>query len=128
MAARILAATRHDLEADVRNGRLREDLFLLLNVVTIALPPLRERAEDFAALRDHFLARLAARHRRDAIRLTAAAERALGQYHWPGNLRELVSVLERAVVLSDGHTIDADDLAPSLLRASPDPRLSALAG
>jgi NtrC-family two-component system response regulator AlgB len=116
---RIIAASHHDLEADVREGRLRKDLLSHLSVVVIALPPLRERREDFPLLRDRFLARLAARHRRSPIRLTPEAERLLARHHWPGNLRELTNVLERAVVLSFGDRVDADEIAPSLTTATP---------
>jgi NtrC-family two-component system response regulator AlgB len=117
---RIVAATHHDLEADVRSGRLREDLFFHLNVVTIALPPLRDRIDDLPALRDRFLAQLAAHHRRAPVRLTPEAERVLAGYHWPGNLRELMNILERAVVLSHGDRIGADELAPNLAEPAPD--------
>jgi two-component system, NtrC family, response regulator AlgB len=114
VAARIIAASHCDLAADVRNGRLREDLFFYLNVVTIAVPPLRERMEDLPMLRDHLVARFAARHGRSDLRLTRDAEAVLARYHWPGNLRELMSVLERAVVLSHQDRIGADDLSASL--------------
>src|SRR5262249_19058427 len=80
--ARIIVATHYDLEADVRAGRLREDLFFQLSVVTIAIPPLRELQEDLPALCDHFLARLAAHYRRGTVRLTPDARRALAAYQW----------------------------------------------
>ena len=113
-AARIIAASHFDLADDVRTGRLREDLFFHLNVVTIALPPLRERREDLPALRDHLVARFAAHHGRGDVRLTHDAEAVLARYHWPGNVRELMSVLERAIVLSRGDRIGADELSASL--------------
>jgi two-component system, NtrC family, response regulator AlgB len=112
--ARIIAATIHDLEADVRSGRLRHDLFFSLSVVAIALPPLRERGEDLQHLTDHFLARLAARHRRGALRLAPETARLFARYQWPGNVRELLSVLERAVVVSRGATITPEELPTSL--------------
>ena len=113
--ARVIAATNRDLEEDARTGRFREDLFFRLNVVAITLPPLRERAADLASLVDHLLAVVCARHHRGPIQLAPEARRALDAYRWPGNVRELVNVLERAVVLSQGDTIQADDLPDRLL-------------
>jgi NtrC-family two-component system response regulator AlgB len=120
LTARIIAASHFDLTEDVRAGRLREDLFFHLNVVTIALPPLRERREDLPGLRDHLLTRFAARHRRGEVRLTPDAETVLARYHWPGNVRELMSVLERAIVLTHGNRIGAEELSASL--SGPPPR------
>jgi len=99
---RIIAATHRDLEAEVSAGRFRDDLFFRLNVVTIALPPLRERDGDLPTLTDHVLARLTARYRRGTIRISSDTRLLLARYHWPGNHRELVNVLERAVILSPG--------------------------
>src|SRR5437762_1591289 len=113
--ARVVAATNHDLEADVRGGRFREDLYFRLNVIAIRLPPLRERAADLPALTDHVLASVSARHRRGPLVLAPEARRALAAYAWPGNVRELVNTLERAVVLSRGDTIRAEDLPDRLL-------------
>jgi NtrC-family two-component system response regulator AlgB len=113
--ARVVAATNRDLEAEVRTGRFREDLFFRLNVVGIALPPLRERGADLPALADHVLAGLAARHGRGTLGLAPEARRALAAYAWPGNVRELVNVLERAVVLSSSTTLRAEDLPDRLL-------------
>jgi NtrC-family two-component system response regulator AlgB len=127
VAARIIAATRHDLAAEVRSGHLREDLFFHLNVVTIALPPLRERVEDLPALRDLFLERFAARHRRASLRLTPEAERVLARYPWPGNVTELMSVLERAVVLSRSDRIGADELSASLPSPPPSDKTAPVA-
>jgi len=112
---RVIAATNRDLEADVRAGRFREDLFFRLNVVVIPLPPLRERAADLPALTDALLARLYTRHGRPPATLTADARRLLAEYRWPGNVRELVNVLERAIVLSAKDTIGAEDLPDRLL-------------
>jgi two-component system, NtrC family, response regulator AlgB len=122
--ARVIAATNRDLEADVRAGRFREDLFFRLNVIVIALPPLREREEDLAALTDHSLASLAVRHRRGAFRLTSEARQILARYRWPGNVRELANTLEHAVVLARGETITVEDL-PDRLLAPTVPRLAA---
>src|SRR6059036_363623 len=113
--ARVVAATNHDLEADVRGGRFREDLYFRLNVIAIRLPPLRERAADLPALTDHVLASVSARHRRGLLVLAPEARRALAAYAWPGNVRELVNTLERAVVLSRGDVIQGDDLPDRLL-------------
>src|SRR5207249_791666 len=89
--ARVVAATNRDLEADVRGGRFREDLYFRLNVIAIRLPPLRERAADLPALTDHVLASVSARHRRGPLVLAPEARRALAAYAWPGNVRELVN-------------------------------------
>lgn len=111
--ARLIATTRHDLDG------FREDLLLRLNVVTLTLPPLRERAEDVAPLARHYLARAAARQHRPAFGLSDSAERALRRHAWPGNLRELRNAIERAVILSPGPTIELDDLAiPPVLDVS----------
>jgi len=115
---RVVAATTHDLEAEVRSGRFRESLFFRLNVV-ITVPPLRDREEDLPALSDHLLAQLSSRYRRGALRLASETRRILAQYRWPGNVLELVSVLERAVVLTSGDTIAPADLPERLLRAAP---------
>ena len=108
--ARVVAATSRDLDADVREGRFRPDLFYRLNVVRIPLPPLRERVEDVPLLVRHFLDTF---RRRLSLRIEAvspAAMRVLAEYPWPGNVRELENVMERAMVLADGRTIDVDDL------------------
>jgi two-component system, NtrC family, response regulator AlgB len=118
---RIIAATHRDLEAEVAAGRFRDDLFFRLNVVTIALPPLRERQEDLATLTDHILAWLAARHRRGTIRVSTDTRPLLAGYLWPGNHRELVNVLERAVILSPGDTITPEHLPDQLLAHPPRP-------
>jgi NtrC-family two-component system response regulator AlgB len=112
---RVIAATKRDLEADVRAGRFREDLFYRLSVVAIALPPLRERREDIPALTDHILRRLAERHRRGVLERAPDVTQKLCEYHWPGNVRELENALERAVVLSAGGPIDLTHLPGRLL-------------
>jgi NtrC-family two-component system response regulator AlgB len=114
--ARVIAATHHDLKAAVAAGAFREDLFYRLNVVTIRMPSLRERREDVAELAQGMLADLGAQHRRQALALDPAATAALTAYAWPGNLRELVNVLERAVILASGDVI-TPDLLPEELRA-----------
>jgi DNA-binding NtrC family response regulator len=112
---RILAATHRDLERAMGDGRFREDLYYRLNVVTIQIPPLRERREDIPLLLDHFLHKFAGKNRRDVAGITAAARDALLKYDYPGNIRELENVIERAVLLCRGRVIDLEDL-PAALR------------
>lgn len=121
VAARILAATNRDLAEEVRAGRFREDLFYRLNVIQIRMPPLRERREDVPAFLDHFLGRFAAELGRPTPRLSAEARQLLQAYDYPGNLRELANVVERAVTLADGDEIGADVLPASVrgARAAP---------
>ena len=107
---RVIAATHRDLEKDVREGRFREDLYYRLRVVEVAMPPLRERLEDVPALSTKLLAELAARLGRKPIALSPAALAALSRHRFPGNVRELRNVLERAAVLATGPTIAPDDL------------------
>src|SRR5262249_8044058 len=123
--ARVIAATRKDLEAEVAAGRFREDLYFRLNVVAIVLPPLRQRREDVDALTDHILARLASRYGRPAVGVSADARRQLRAYRWPGNARELVNVLERAVILSREDTVTSAILPDRLLGRPPRPPASA---
>src|SRR5947209_5570246 len=112
---RIIAATNVDLRQSVREGRFREDLFYRLNVITIELPPLRQRKEDIPALVDHFLKKYAEENERPVRRITPEALRPLISYSWPGNVRELENVIERAVVLSSGAEISVDLLPDSML-------------
>lgn len=105
---RIIAATNRDLEHEVEEGRFREDLFYRLRI-PIRVPPLREHAEDIPLLVDHFLRKLTVEYRRP-VQLTEAALRRLCDYSWPGNVRQLRSVLETTVAMSDGGVLDADDL------------------
>jgi two-component system nitrogen regulation response regulator NtrX len=116
---RVIAATNRDLQAEMRDGRFREDLFYRLNVLRVHLPPLRERRADIPALVAHFLDRL---HERDGLVRPIidgeAMERLLG-YAWPGNVRELANVCERLAILHAGGTITARDLAGLLVDARP---------
>ncbi len=107
---RILAATNRDPEDCVRQGRLREDLYYRLNVVTIAVPPLRERLDDIPLLVEHFLAKHAEHLSRPRKSFTLAALDVLRAQAWPGNVRELQNVVERTVTLSPNDTIDVADL------------------
>jgi NtrC-family two-component system response regulator AlgB len=111
---RIVSTTRCNLEDEVGAGRFRDDLFFRLNVVTIALPPLRERPDDIPALTDYFLARLVARHGRGPLHVSPDVRRLLAAHRWDGNVRELVSVLERAVILATRDTIGPDCLPERL--------------
>ncbi len=114
---RLVAATNRDLASDVRAGRFREDLYYRLNVVEIRVPALRERREDVLPLADHFLRRFAAEHGRPVPRLSADAKRRLSEYWFPGNVRELENLIERAVTLSNGEEVTVDALPP-VLRAT----------
>jgi len=114
---RLVAATNRDLAVEVRGGRFREDLYYRLNVVQIRVPPLRERREDVLPLADHFLRRFAAEHGRAMPRLSADAKRRLSEYWFPGNVRELENLIERAVTLSTGEEVTVDAL-PAVLRGT----------
>jgi two-component system response regulator PilR (NtrC family) len=107
---RIIAATNKDLEAEVKHGTFREDLYYRLNVVSINLPPLRERSTDIPQLAEYFVARACTEAGRPPMAITTEAMRLLLNYHWPGNVRQLDTVLQRAVLLSDGRAIDYMDL------------------
>jgi len=116
---RVVAATNRDLEAAIREGSFRKDLFFRLNVVSINLPPLRERRSDIPMLAQCFLDRLA---EGENIKFTSAAMKLLMRYDWPGNVRELENCLCRAVTLGDRKVIDESDLSPALLQGSPKDR------
>ncbi len=107
---RVLAATNRDVEEDVRDGKIRQDLYYRLNVIRVEVPPLRERREDVRVLGDHFLARCAAEQNKNVRILSPDALRALEAYAFPGNVRELENVIERAVALASGPTIGLGDL------------------
>jgi transcriptional regulator with GAF, ATPase, and Fis domain len=118
---RIVAATNKDLEGAVARGEFRLDLFHRLSVVTVTLPPLRERREDVPALAEHFLAELAAENGRAAPRLSPEAEEALVHFDWPGNVRQLRNALEQALVSIAGDVIHARDLGLDPQTAAPVP-------
>jgi two-component system response regulator HydG len=111
---RVVAATNRDLRAAVRAGRFREDLYYRLNVITIDLPPLRERSEDVPVLSAHFVERLATRTEKDVRGIADDAMEALLRHDWPGNVRELENALEHAVVRARGRLIRARDLPPEV--------------
>jgi two-component system NtrC family response regulator len=114
---RVLSATHRDLEARIKSGLFREDLYYRLNVVTILLPPLRERRQDLPALMDHFLRVFAEKNGKTIRGFTREARDALLRYDYPGNVRELENLVERAVVLTRDDVIDRGDL-PLTLEAS----------
>jgi two-component system response regulator HydG len=114
---RLIAATNRDLKQLVAEGRFREDLFYRLNVINIQLPPLRKRRSDVAALAMHFLQRFARENDKRVDRFSDSALARIVAYDWPGNVRELENVVERAVVLADGPTIELHHL-PSELEAA----------
>ena len=107
---RVLSATHKDLPALVQSGLFRQDLFYRINVIEIRVPPLRERSDDIALLAEHILQRITSEYECGPITLTAAAVNYLQGYHFPGNVRELENILERAFTLCDSDTIDAGDL------------------
>ena len=109
---RVLAATNRDPGEAVASGVFREDLLYRLNVITIELPPLRRRKEDVPLLARHLVRQLAQRHERPARQLSPAAVEALKSHHWPGNVRELRNVIERAVIICSGESIERHHLAP----------------
>ena len=107
---RVIAATNRDVEADVAAGKFRQDLYYRLNVIRLELPPLRERREDIAALTERFLRRFAKEMGKDVLGLTPDALRALERYNYPGNVRELENMIERAVALAGSPSIGLGDL------------------
>src|SRR5215813_8084727 len=118
---RVIAATNKDLKTEVAAGRLREDLYFRLSVVTVVLPPLRERGEDIGLLAFEFLRRDARRYRR-RLQFSAAALDAIVQYRWPGNVRELENAVQRAVILTLSPLIEPADLG--IATEAPSERLS----
>jgi DNA-binding NtrC family response regulator len=118
---RLVAATNRPLDEMAQRGEFREDLLYRLQVVTLPLPPLRERRADIPPLAVHFIAELAHRHERPVRSLSASARRALVAYDWPGNVRELRNVLERAVVLAEGDELDLAALPARVSGASAAP-------
>jgi DNA-binding NtrC family response regulator len=107
---RLIAATNRDLRAALEEGTFREDLYYRLNVVPIDIPPLREHKEDIPDLADHFLVRFGRENGKQVQKITPAAIKLLTDYHWPGNVRQLENIIERAVALSSGPVLDAGDI------------------
>ncbi len=117
---RVVAATHRDLEEEVREGRFREDLYYRLNVVEIAIPPLRERVEDLPALAERFLTQVAERLERPKKSIDVDALASLARHAWRGNVRELRNAIEQASVLAPGQVIAVDDLRLGVLDATQD--------
>jgi DNA-binding NtrC family response regulator len=122
---RVIAATNRDLTAHLREGHLREDLYYRLNVVQIHLPPLRARSEDVLPLAEHFLARSAARAGKPLRGFSESAKKIMLSYTFPGNVRELENMVERAVALAEGELVGPDDLPPVMRERKSQDRLSA---
>ena len=118
---RVVAATNVDLGQAVKDGAFRNDLFYRLNVITLTIPPLRERSGDVTLLIWYFLRKHAGRAKRKIRGVTAPARQILTRYDWPGNVRELENAIERAVVMSTGEWIDVNDLPEHLLESAPRP-------
>jgi DNA-binding NtrC family response regulator len=117
---RVIAATNRNLADDVNAGRFRADLFYRLNVISLHVPPLRQRREDIPALVEHFLAVFRERFNRPALDLSDEARRRLTAYDWPGNVRELRNCLERAAALAAADEIEADQVLPAADSRSPE--------
>lgn len=115
---RIIAATNRNLQAAVKEGRFREDLYYRINVVPLALPPLRDRKEDIPELAEYFLRSFASQAKRNFTELSAQVLDKLRSYDWPGNVRELANVVERAIVLGQPPTIQVDDLPMEIMAVS----------
>jgi len=117
--ARVLSATNKNLPEEIRRGAFREDLFFRLAVVPIAVPPLREHAEDIATLAQHFLRQASARFGRKPRSLSPAAVEALQAYRWPGNVRELKNLIERLMIFSPAEEVRRQDLPAEILDGEP---------
>jgi len=123
MDSRVMALTNTDLAAAVAAGRFREDLFFRLNVLALAVPPLRERRGDIAPLASHFLARLGPVHGRADASIAPAAMQLLESYAWPGNARELKNAIEHALIFATASQLEAADF-PEILRAAGRPNVA----
>ena len=116
---RVIAATNRDLEAAVRNGSFRDDLYHRLNVVAIITPSLRERKEDVPILADFFLQKFSTATRRKVAGISEEAQMRLSAYDWPGNVRELANAIEHALVLGVGSMVTMDDLPSRVVAETP---------
>ncbi|NNL85272.1 MAG: sigma-54-dependent Fis family transcriptional regulator [Myxococcales bacterium] len=117
---RLIAATNRDLPEEVKQGRFREDLFYRINVVTLTLPPLRERVEDIPEIAESYVEHFRALTASPAKRLSESSLDALRAYPWPGNVRELANAIERAVIMSLGEQIQVEDLAVDIQTMAPE--------
>ena len=122
---RVLAATNRDVEADVGSGSFRQDLYYRLNVIRIEIPPLRARGEDISPLAERFIRRFAEEMGKDVVGVTPDALKALQRYEYPGNVRELENIIERAVALAGSRAIGLGDLPQEVsgMAAAPGPSL-----
>ncbi len=111
---RIIAATNKDLEAEIKEGRFREDLYYRLNVINLRLPSLRERREDIGLLMDSFLLKYATKNKKDIKGFSPQSVKLMSNYDWPGNVRELENAVERAVVMSKKEIIEPDNLPSNI--------------
>jgi two-component system nitrogen regulation response regulator NtrX len=116
---RVIAATNKDLEAEIERNTFRDDLYYRLNVIPIAVPPLRSRGNDIVVLAEHFLRRFSAETGTPRKRLSSGAASKLKAYHWPGNVRELRNVIERLAILLRGDTIEVEDIQLGTRVAAP---------
>ena len=114
---RLVCATNRNLEQQVEEGEFREDLYYRINTFPIHLPPLRERRDDIALLADHYLRVYADKNGKDVTKISSEAMHLLMSYEWRGNVRELQNVIERALVLAAGDTVQPDDLPPSVVKS-----------
>jgi len=121
---RVLAATNRDLDEEIRAGNFRSDLYYRLNVISLHLPPLRQRRDDIPLLAEHFLGRIAAARNEPPKHLSDAAREALSEYAWPGNVRELENALERSIILTPGEVIDVDALPERVTERRTEPLVS----
>jgi transcriptional regulator with PAS, ATPase and Fis domain len=112
--ARVISATNRDLTRMVEAGEFREDLFYRLNLITLQIPPLRERPDDIVPLTEHFLDKIGKVYKQDRFTISQAAINKLKRLKWPGNIRELKQVIERAVLLSNSPTLDREDIDRAL--------------
>ncbi|MEJ2658486.1 MAG: sigma-54 dependent transcriptional regulator, partial [Desulfobacterales bacterium] len=124
---RVLAATNRDLYHEVEEGRFRNDLYYRLNVVTIHLPPLRDRKEDIPLLCKHFLKNYSVKEGKDIQSFSPGAMQALMDYDWPGNVRQLENTVSHAVILTQGPVIERGTLPQFLKQSAPEPSSSSLA-
>jgi two-component system response regulator AtoC len=112
---RFMAATNRDLARAVKDGTFREDLYYRLNVVSVRIPPLRERREDIPALAQECVVQFAQELKRPARRIAPAALQMLARYHFPGNIRELQNMIERAVIFCDAPALDVEHFPPGVM-------------
>ncbi len=124
---RVLAATNRDLDREVEAGRFRNDLYYRLNVVTIHLPPLRDRKEDIPLLCKHFLKNYSLKEGKDIQSISSGAMQALMDYDWPGNVRQLENTVSHAVILAQGPVIESGNLPQFLRQTTVEPSVSSLA-